>query len=646
MMHRISSPAEMVEVTAFCQAAFARQQVRFLVCAGTGCIAGGSLTVYEELKRQIAARGAAVDVELLFEGQEREAGASISGCHGFCQMGPLVRVEPQSTFYTKVKKKDVTEIITATLDEKTVVERLLFKKPDGSAAVAEHDVPFYSRQTRIVLAGCGTIDPEDIRNYFAVDGYSALAQIFAKHTPEAVIEMVTQSGLRGRGGGGFPAGRKWQAGFAAKATPKYVVCNGDEGDPGAFMDRSVLEGNPQAVLEGMTIAAYAIGARYGVIYVRAEYPLAVVRLQKAIAQARQCGVLGENIMGTGFDFDIEIFQGAGAFVCGESTALTLSIEGKRGMPRVAPRPRTTEVGLYDQPTLLNNVKTFAYVPDIIRRGADWFNGIGTQSSAGTAVFALTGHIANSGLIEVPMGITLREIIFDIGGGIPKGGKFKAVQTGGPSGGCLPESLLDTPIDYDSLDQAGSIMGSGGMVIMNEKTCMVDVARYFLQFTEEESCGQCVPCRLGTKQLLEILNDICRGKGKKEDLDLLVELSHSVHGGSVCGLGQTAANPILTTLRYFKAEYEAHIFTKCCPAGVCKELISFVIDENKCAGCTLCAKNCPVNAISGDKKAVHIIDQSRCVQCGICLDKCPKKFSAVACVSPKITVTPKEKLEVS
>lgn len=636
----------MVEMRDYCQAAFARQKTRFLVCAGTGCIAGGSMEVYEELKRIIGERGIDTGVELLFEGNESEAGVAHSGCHGFCQLGPLLRVEPQGTFYTKVKAKDVPEIITATFDENTVVERLLCKVPDGGHAITEKDVPFYNRQQRIVLGGCGTIDPEDIRNYFAVDGYKALAHILENLSQEEVIDIVTKSGLRGRGGAGFPAGRKWLGCLQAEATPKYIVCNGDEGDPGAFMDRSVLEGNPQAVIEGMAIAGYSVGAQYGYIYVRAEYPLAVVRLQKAIAQAKEYGVLGKNIMGTDFDFELEIFQGAGAFVCGESTALTLSIEGNRGMPRVAPRPRTTEVGLFDKPTILNNVKTFAYVTDIINKGADWFKSIGTESSSGTAVFALTGNIVNSGLIEVPMGTNLREIIYDIGGGIPKGGKFKAVQTGGPSGGCLPASMIDLPVDYDSLDEAGTIMGSGGMVIMDENTCMVDVAKYFLQFTEEESCGQCVPCRLGTKQILEILIDISKGKGKKEDLQLLEELSHSVHGGSVCGLGQTAANPVLTTLRYFKEEFEAHILEKRCPAGVCKELISFKIDEERCKGCTLCARACPVDAISGEKKEVHIIDQALCIQCGVCRDKCPKKFSAVDCVSPKIPVTPKEKMEVS
>ncbi len=636
----------MVKMREYCQAAFARQKTRFLVCAGTGCIAGGSMKVYEELKRIIGERGIDVGVELLFEGKESDAGVAHSGCHGFCQMGPLLRVEPQGTFYTKVKASDVPEIVTATFDENTVVERLLFKTADGGHAVTEHDVPFYNRQQRIVLGGCGTIDPEDIRNYFAVDGYKALAHILGNLSQEEVIDIVTKSGLRGRGGAGFPTGRKWLGCLQAEATPKYIVCNGDEGDPGAFMDRSVLEGNPQAVIEGMAIAGYSVGAQYGYIYVRAEYPLAVVRLQKAIVQAKEYGVLGKNIMGTDFDFELEIFQGAGAFVCGESTALTLSIEGNRGMPRVAPRPRTTEVGLFDKPTILNNVKTFAYVTDIINKGADWFKSIGTESSSGTAVFALTGNIVNSGLIEVPMGTNLREIIYDIGGGIPKGHKFKAVQTGGPSGGCLPASMLDLPVDYDSLDQAGTIMGSGGMVIMDEHACMVDVARYFLQFTEEESCGQCVPCRLGTKQILEILIDISKGKGKKEDLELLEELSHSVHGGSVCGLGQTAANPVLTTLRYFKEEFEAHILEKRCPAGVCKELISFKIDEERCKGCTLCARACPVDAISGEKKEVHVIDQALCIQCGVCRDKCPKKFSAVDCLSPKIPVTPKEKMEVS
>jgi NADH-quinone oxidoreductase subunit F len=634
---QITSPSQMAKIKEECQAALARQKVRFLVCAGTGCVAGGSLDVYDEFKRLIEEKGISVDVELLYEGQESEAGIGIGGCHGFCQMGPLVRVEPKETFYTKVKVADVEEIVTATLDQNTVVERLLYQNPDGSRSVTEHDVPFYSTQQRIVLGKCGVINPEDIREYFAAEGYQALAQVLQNLSQEQVIDIVTQSGLRGRGGAGFPAGRKWQSCLQATGSPKYIVCNGDEGDPGAFMDRSVLEGDPFAVIEGMTIAAYSVGASYGYIYVRAEYPLAVKRLFKALDMARKYQLLGDDIMGTGFNFDLKIFQGAGAFVCGESTALTLSIEGKRGMPRVSPRPRTTEIGLWDKPTILNNVKSFAYVPDIIRKGADWFKAIGTDTSSGTAVFALTGNITNSGLIEVPMGTTFREIIFNLGGGIPDGETFKAVQTGGPSGGCLPESLLDLPIDFDSLDEAGAIMGSGGMVIMDERTCMVDVARYFLDFTVIESCGQCVPCRLGTKQLLEVLEDICEGRGRKEDLDLLEELSHAIHAASICGLGQTAANPVLTTLRYFKEEFEAHIFEKRCPAKVCKALISFVIQEDKCKGCGLCAKHCPVNAISGEKKQVHVIDQSLCIQCGVCMEKCPKKFQSVECVSPRINV---------
>ncbi|HKJ98152.1 MAG TPA: NADH-quinone oxidoreductase subunit NuoF [Desulfotignum sp.] len=645
-MVQITSPSQMAKIKEQCQAALARQKVRFLVCAGTGCVAGGSLDVYNEFKRLIEEKGISVDVELLYEGEESEAGIGIGGCHGFCQMGPLVRVEPKETFYTKVKVADVEEIVTATLDQDSVVERLLYQNPDGSRSVTEHDVPFYKTQQRIVLGKCGTINPEDIREYFAAEGYQALARILDDMSQEQVIDVVTQSGLRGRGGAGFPAGRKWQGCLQAKGSPKYIVCNGDEGDPGAFMDRSVLEGDPFAVIEGMTIAGYSVGANYGYIYVRAEYPLAVKRLLKAIEQAKKYQLLGDNIMGTGFNFDLKIFQGAGAFVCGESTALTLSIEGKRGMPRVAPRPRTTEIGLWDKPTILNNVKSFAYVPDIIRKGADWFKNIGTESSSGTAVFALTGNITNSGLIEVPMGTTFREIIFELGGGIPDGHKFKAVQTGGPSGGCLPESLLDLPIDFDSLDEAGAIMGSGGMVIMDERTCLVDVARYFLDFTVDESCGQCVPCRLGTKQLLEILEDICAGKGRKEDLDLLYELSHAVHAASICGLGQTAANPVLTTLRYFKEEYEAHIFDKRCPAKVCKALISYVISEDRCKGCGICAKHCPVNAITGEKKQVHVIDQSLCIQCGVCMEKCPKKFRSVDCVSPRITTAVPETMETT
>ena len=564
------------------------------------------------------------------------------GCIGPCYAEPLVNIaKPGKAViaYRNVTKAMAAELVDSyligddplpnytlgTIGEKTVegIPRLL-------------DTPSFKPQERRVFRNCGIIDPTNINHYIANQGYAGLNKALGM-SREAVVDEMKRSGLRGRGGGGFPAGRKWEAGLKAKGSQKYVVCNADEGDPGAFMDRAVIEGDPHSVIEGMIIAGYAIGADTGYIYVRAEYPLAIRRLERAIKQAHEKGFLGKNILGTDFSFDINIFPGAGAFVCGESTALTLSIEGKRGMPRVAPRPRTTEAGLYDKPTLLNNVKTFSSAPMIITRGAEWFASVGTEKSTGTAIFALTGKVNNCGLIEVPMGITLREIIFDIGGGIADGGKFKAVQTGGPSGGCLPEALLDTPIDYDSLDAAGSIMGSGGMVVMDEKTCMVDVARYFLDFTEIESCGQCVPCRLGTKQLLDILKDICKGKGKKKDLDLLVELSHSVHGGSVCGLGQTAANPVLSTIRYFRDEYEAHINDKCCPAKVCKPLIAFHILEDKCAGCTLCAKSCPVSAISGEKKKVHVIDQKLCVQCGVCMEKCPKKFSAVACVSPKETI---------
>jgi NADH:ubiquinone oxidoreductase subunit F (NADH-binding)/(2Fe-2S) ferredoxin/ferredoxin len=636
---QVDSPSRISEIRENCKAAYARQKTRFLVCAGTGCVASGALAVYEEFKRLLSEKGIDVDVELLFEGNESETGVAVSGCHGFCQMGPLVRFEPKGIFYTKVKVSDVAEIVVASLEKDTVIERLLYENADGNRCMTEHEVTFYNRQQRIVLDKCGIINPEDIREYFAADGYQALAQILQGYTPEQVIDVVTKSGLRGRGGAGFPVGRKWLSCFNAPGNPKYVVCNGDEGDPGAFMDRSVLEGNPHAVIEGMIISAFAIGASKGYIYVRAEYPLAVMRLQTAIEQARQWKVLGDNIMGTGFSFDLEIFQGAGAFVCGESTALVRSIEGYRGMPKPIPRARTTEEGLWGKPTLLNNVKTFVFIPDIIRNGADWFTATGTEGSPGTAVFALTGKIHNSGLIEVPMGIKLREIIYDIGGGVPNNKEFKAVQTGGPSGGCLPANMLDLEVDFDSLLKVGSMMGSGGMVVMDENSCMVDIARYFLEFTVDESCGQCAPCRDGMSQMLKILEDITAGKGRSEDLAKLEEMGRAIIAGSICGLGQSAPNPVLSTLQYFRHEYDAHINEKSCTALSCKELIAYWIDEEKCKACGLCRKACPVEAISGEKKVPHVIDQSKCSKCGICIDECPDKFNAIS------IVTGKQKIEI-
>jgi len=533
------------------------------VCQGTGCISGGAEQVCSSLEAELA--------KLNLEGSIQ---IKRTGCHGFCQRGPLVVVEPEGIFYSKVQPDDVCDIVQSLLPEGKPVERLFYRTPVTDRVIPYYrDIPFYSKQQRLVLRNCGHIDPEDLDDYLAAGGYQALRRALIEMTPEQIIDEVKWSGLRGLGGAGFPAGRKWEACYRASGDEKYVICNGDEGDPGAFQDRSVMEADPHSILEGMIIAGYAVGARRGSIYVRAEYPLAVKRLRIAITQARERRFLGKDILGNAFDFDIEIFQGAGAFVCGESTALVLSIEGKRGMPKPLPRLRTAEAGLWGKPTLLNNVKTFANIPLIIAHGSEWFSRRGSEKSKGTAIFSLTARVANCGLIEVPMGTKLRQIIYDIGGGIPNGKAFKAVQTGGPSGGCLPASLLDMPVDFDSLTTAGSMMGSGGMVVMDEDTCMVDVARYFLDFTRRESCGQCVPCRVGTKQMFDILDDITLGQGKSEDIELLLELGEAIGHTSLCALGQTAPNPVLTTIRYFRDEYEAHISEKRCPAGVCPTLTS-------------------------------------------------------------------------
>ena len=624
-MIQVNDPSEMVEVGKTCQNAYARQKICFRVCAGTACIAGGSLDVYNELNRLITEKGINIDVEVLFDEHDCEASAGQSGCHGFCQMGPLMRIEPSGTFYTGVKVADVEDIIKATLEENTVVEHLLYEMPDGSRSPTEKEVPFYAGQKRIVLGGCGTIDPEDIRNYFAIDGYQALAHILQNLTPEDVVEAVKISGLRGRGGGGFPAGRKWESAAKATGKPKYIICNADEGDPGAFMDRSLIEGNPQAVIEGMIISAYSVGARHGIVYVRAEYPLAVVRLRKAIEQARECRVLGENIMGTDFSFDIEIFQGAGAFVCGESSALRASIEGLPGEP-TAKYDHATDKGLWEKPTVLNNVETFANVPTIIHKGAEWYASMGTENSKGTKVFSLVGNIVNTGLIEVEMGTTLRQIIFDIGGGIPDGKKFKAVQTGGPSGGCLPADKLDMPVDFDQLKEAGSMMGSGGMIVMDDGACVVNVAKYFIEFCNDESCGKCVSCRDGSAALLEILDRICEGEGREDDIGLMKELCQAIEDASMCGLGTSLPNPVLSTLHYFEDEYLAHIKDKNCPAKVCKPLFQYHVNTENCKKCGLCFKNCPSDAVIWKKKEVAEIIQDKCVKCGICQEVC--KFDAV------------------
>ncbi|WP_066632725.1 NADH-quinone oxidoreductase subunit NuoF [Desulfolucanica intricata] len=591
------------------------QKRQILICAGTGCTSSGSGKLAESLKQELQNKGLSDQVEV-----------KVTGCHGFCEQGPLMIVEPQKTFYTRVAAEDVPEVVEKHLIGGEIVERLLYKEPNtGETAPTYETVPFYAKQKRLVLHNCGHINPEVIDDYIANDGYAGFVKALFEMTPEEVIEDVKRSGLRGRGGAGFPTGMKWGFVRQAAGDKKYVVCNADEGDPGAFMDRSVLEGDPHAVIEGMAICAYAVGADEGYIYVRAEYPLAIERLKIAIAQAEERGILGNNIFNSGFNFKLKIKAGAGAFVCGEETALLTSIEGNRGMPRVRP-PFPANKGLWDKPTNLNNVETYANVPYILRNGGAEYAKLGTEKSKGTKIFALTGKVNNTGLVEVPMGITMREIIFAIGGGIQNGMKFKAVQIGGPSGGCIPEELLDLPVDYDSLTAAGAMMGSGGLVVMDETTCMVDVARFFLTFTQAESCGKCTPCREGTKRMLEILTRICDGQGKLEDIENLERLGRVVKSTALCGLGQTCANPILSTLRYFKHEYLAHIEEKRCPAGVCTALLTYKIDPEKCKGCGKCAKGCPAGAITGEKKQPHVIDTTKCIKCGACITGC--KFDAI------------------
>ena len=588
-----------------------------LVCGGTGCTSSGSPKLYERFAQLLAEKGLDKEVKLVK-----------TGCFGLCAAGPVVIVYPEGAFYSGIKVEDVEEIVEEHLVKGRIVTKLLYKGSthEGTTEIKPLDeIGFYEKQKRVALRNCGVIDPENIDEYIAFDGYKALAKVLTEMTREEVVDCISKSGLRGRGGAGFPTGTKWK--FAMGSTgKKYVCCNADEGDPGAFMDRSVLEGDPHAVLEAMAIAGYAIGSDQGYIYVRAEYPIAVKRLEIAISQAREYGLLGKNIFGTDFSFDIDIRLGAGAFVCGEETALMHSIEGGRGEPRVRP-PFPAVKGLFAKPTLLNNVETYANICQIILKGADWFASMGTERSKGTKVFALGGKIVNSGLVEVPMGTTLREIIYDIGGGCPNGKKFKAVQTGGPSGGCLPASMLDTPIDYDNLIAAGSMMGSGGMIVMDEDNCMVDIARFFLDFTVSESCGKCTPCRIGTRRMLEILNRICEGNGEDGDIERLENLAANISKSALCALGQTAPNPVLSTLKHFRHEYEAHIYEKRCPAGVCHKLLNFEIDPAKCKGCTLCARNCPVGAISGKVREAHVIDAKKCIKCGACMEKC--KFGAIS-----------------
>ncbi|MBU1752904.1 NADH-quinone oxidoreductase subunit NuoF [bacterium] len=614
-MNRIKSPEEMESlIQQIIQERGRSEKIQITLCGGTGCHAYNCQMVIDAFEQGIEKGNLSERV-----------GIKVTGCHGFCERGVLVVIKPSGVFYQQVKPEDVPEILSAVISGE-IVERLLYRDLNTKSKIThEEDVPFYKKQTRFIFGHNGEIDPTRIEDYIAIKGYAALGKVLSGMPPEQIIEEIKKSGLRGRGGGGFPTGIKWETTRKAPGEPRYVICNADEGDPGAYMDRSLLEGNPHLVMEGMIIGAYAIGSSLGYVYVRNEYPLAVKNVETAIEQARGYGLLGRDIMGSGFDFDIKVVRGGGAFVCGESTALFASIEGRIGEPR-AKYIRSAERGLWDKPTNLNNVETWANVPLIINKGADWYAKIGTENSKGTKIFSLVGKINNTGLVEVPMGITLREIVNDIGGGIPKKRRFKAVQTGGPSGGCIPEDFLDTPVDFDELTKVGSMMGSGGMIVMDDHTCMVDIARYFLEFLKNESCGKCVPCREGVWQMHNILSEICSGNGKESDLDLLMEIGETITAAALCGLGTTAPNPVMSTLRYFRDEYESHIKDKRCPSGACKELVTFIIDVEKCNGCGVCKKNCPQGAIIGEKKETHTLDGNKCTKCGICFEDCP--FGAV------------------
>jgi NADH:ubiquinone oxidoreductase subunit F (NADH-binding)/(2Fe-2S) ferredoxin/ferredoxin len=620
-MPKINSPAELEELRKGILSKRDPNKPCITLCSGTACHASGSEEVAASIEEEIKKQGLSAKVDF-----------RKTGCHGFCEKGPIIVIHPEKICYLQIEPKDVPEIISQTIKEKKIVERLLYTDPSTNEKIIhESEIPFYKNQKRLVFGSNGEIDPTSIDDYLALGGYSALAKALSEMTPEQVLEEVKKSNLRGRGGGGFPAGRKWEECHNAPDEIKYVIVNADEGDPGAYMDRSLLEGNPHSVLEGLTIGAYAIGSHEGYIYVRQEYPLAVENVGTAIQQAKEYGLLGENILGSDFDFTIKVHRGAGAFVSGESSALMTAIEGKVGEPR--PKYIHTAIkGIWDRPSCLNNVETWATVPLIINKGADWFAQLGTEGSKGTKIFSLVGKVNNTGLVEVPMGITLRDIIYKLGGGIPGGKSFKAVQTGGPSGGCIPEEQLDMKVDFDELAKAGSMMGSGGMIVMDEDTCMVDVARYFLDFLSDESCGKCVPCREGIRQMLKILTNISKGKGREGDIELLEELSQVTRDASLCALGRTAANPVLSTIRYFRDEYEAHIKEKRCPAYVCKALISYYIDPEKCKACMICLRQCPAEAIVGGKNQIHVIDQEKCTKCGTCFEVCPPRFGAAKKIS--------------